>query len=265
MRTTLLLVRHGARYDYANKEEWKASCARLGLEAEDPPLSALGHEQARETAAALVREGVHVILSSPYLRVIQTAQPLAHALGLHIAIENGLAEFHHKPRRIPPPSSRVASMPEVDDLHEPLLAVCATDEYGEEPVLDYFRRMLYVARAVPQAHAGKVVACFSHAASVSLVGALTGAATLREAGTFAPCGIWKLVSDDDGASWQVVARGDDNTGHVKRNDPTTYPWGFEHARSGLAQHEELWTQALSLGPTPPPPPAPRGPVGRRGA
>ena len=80
-RTTVFLVRHGARHDYANPAAWKETCRRLGHEPSDPPLSALGHKQAREVAAALQGQGIRHILVSPYLRVIQTAQPLAHALG----------------------------------------------------------------------------------------------------------------------------------------------------------------------------------------
>ena len=52
-RTTIFLVRHGARHDYNNPQRWKEQCSRLGLERLDPPLSAMGHKQAREVAAAL--------------------------------------------------------------------------------------------------------------------------------------------------------------------------------------------------------------------
>jgi broad specificity phosphatase PhoE len=72
----------------------------------DPPLSELGHRQASETAAYLHKivkdndneEGgsgfIHKILVSPYLRVIQTAPPTAHAFGIPLSIENGLSEAH---------------------------------------------------------------------------------------------------------------------------------------------------------------------------
>ena len=86
---------------------------------------------------------------------------------------------------------------------------------------------------------GSTIACFSHAASVALVAALVRSEGLDEVGTFAPCGIWKLVSDDGGAQWRGEKRGDDNTGHVSENDPSTYSWGFEHSRSGQ-QCEDDW-------------------------
>ena len=83
----------------------------------------------------------------------------------------------------------------------------------------------------------------SHAASVALVGALTGCATLAEAGKFAPCGIWRLASSDGGATWAVEATGDHNDPHVTENDGTTYPWGFSDSRKH-AEMEAAW--ALSL-------------------
>ena len=70
----------------------------------------------------------------------------------------------------------------------------------------------------------------------------------RSSPTFQPCGIWKLESDDGGATWRVIASGADNTGHVTANDPTTYSWGFEHTKS-KDSYQSTWEAALALGPT----------------
>ena len=186
-------MRHGARYDYANKEAWAARCKAVGAEHSDPPLSALGHLQARETATALAREAPDCILSSPYLRVLQTAQPLAHAIGLPIRVEHCLAEFGHSPQRIPAAAARVPILPEVDEDYEPLLdrACRGIDPItGKEPTTEYLRRLLLFREELRHSRwYGKTIVCFSHAASVALVGALTGCATLVEAGCFAPCAI----------------------------------------------------------------------------
>ena len=90
-------------------------------------------------------------------------------------------------------------------------------------------------------------AIYSHAASVALVGALTGCATLAEAGKFAPCGIWRLASSDGGATWAVEATGDHNDPHVTENDGTTYPWGFSDSRKHAASIS-AWAEAVKLGP-----------------
>merc|ERR1712070_447924 len=104
--------------------------------------------------------------------------------------------------------------------------------------------------------AGKCVVCFSHAASLAFVAALTGR-SLLDAGTFAPAGIFKLVSHD-GTSWALEAHGGDNSGHVLRNDPNTFPWGFQHCFKSYhdectgaeitteEQTESAWEQAKAV-------------------
>ena len=126
--TTIILVRHGDRYDYADKAAWALRAEKLGLNAVDPPLSALGHAQARETAAELAKLGIDAILSSPYLRVLQTCQPLAHLTGMSICVEDGLAEFPHTPGAIAPARQRVPFVPEIDDEYHSMHTV--TTESG---------------------------------------------------------------------------------------------------------------------------------------
>ena len=187
-RITIILVRHGDRYDYANADRWSAAVdaseassndANLldesvprGINRADPPLSALGHAQARATAKVLMAEHPTHILVSPYLRTIQTAQPLAHASGLALQLEEGLAEFKHTHGTLPRAATRFATFPEVDDSYECLYSF---DRFGpprfeKEDVLGYFRRILRMARMLrsPRFFDSTVV-CFSHAASVALV------------------------------------------------------------------------------------------------
>eukprot|EP00310_Coccolithus_braarudii_P022566 CAMPEP_0183338700 /NCGR_PEP_ID=MMETSP0164_2-20130417/5899_1 /TAXON_ID=221442 /ORGANISM="Coccolithus pelagicus ssp braarudi, Strain PLY182g" /LENGTH=269 /DNA_ID=CAMNT_0025508587 /DNA_START=6 /DNA_END=815 /DNA_ORIENTATION=+ len=245
---TLFLIRHGDRWDYANKEAWASRCAAHGHVVEDPPLSALGHRQAREVAAALSGEQVSAILVSPYARVLQTAQPLAHALALPMYVEPALAELGHLPQKIVDAAARVPFFPEVDETYRPIQGGIVTDgATGKEPRLEYLRRILTLAEALSERFPGQTIAAFSHAASVALVAALTKSPSLCAAGTFAPCGIYKLVLSDDGA-WHVESRGDDNSAHISRNSPTTFPWGWQHIRHASSDEvEALWARALALG------------------
>lgn len=245
--STIFLVRHGDRFDHTNPEAWQATCRRLGHEPTDPPLSALGHQQARETAAVLAREGIECILCSPYLRVIQTAQPLAHLTGLPIYVEEGLAEFGHTPCRIPAAGERTAYFPEIDDTRAPLLSACTVDKFGTEVRLEFFRRMVFMAATLRRRYAGRRVALFSHAASLALVVPLLAWPSLEAAGTFAPCGIFELSSTDGGDTWRLLRHGCDNKAHVTSNDGATYLWGF-HRGQGLAVYEALWQEACRLGP-----------------
>lgn len=58
----------------------------------DPRLTDLGHAQAEEAARQLVEEDIRHIIVSPYTRTLQTAQPVAAALGLPITINPAVRE-----------------------------------------------------------------------------------------------------------------------------------------------------------------------------
>jgi broad specificity phosphatase PhoE len=53
----------------------------------DPRLTELGHTQAADAAQQLLGQGIRRIIVSPYSRTLQTARPVAAALGLPITID----------------------------------------------------------------------------------------------------------------------------------------------------------------------------------
>ena len=53
----------------------------------DPPLTPLGHAQAAEAARALGPERIRRILVSPYTRALQTAAPIAAAVGAQVLVQ----------------------------------------------------------------------------------------------------------------------------------------------------------------------------------
>ena len=59
----------------------------------DPALSEEGIEQARRLPEALARFPVSRLVSSPQRRAVQTAEPVAEALGLSVDIDERLAEY----------------------------------------------------------------------------------------------------------------------------------------------------------------------------
>lgn len=89
----LIIVRHAYRLDEAD-ESWPARALRP----QDSPLAPLGVRQAQAIGATLarrdagVRSPVAVVLSSPFARTVQTAAAIASALGVGLAIEEGLCE-----------------------------------------------------------------------------------------------------------------------------------------------------------------------------
>jgi hypothetical protein len=78
----VFVIRHGDRWDYMHPE-WLETASRKG----DPPLSTLGHQQARETGifldSLLAHEGFTadsiIWLASPFLRTLQTSDDALNA------------------------------------------------------------------------------------------------------------------------------------------------------------------------------------------
>ena len=62
-------------------------------EGSDPSLSADGIEQAARLPGALARFPIRRLVSSPQVRAIQTARPVADALGIEIEIDERFAEY----------------------------------------------------------------------------------------------------------------------------------------------------------------------------
>lgn len=96
---TIYLVRH---------------CAASG-QAPDAPLTGDGRETAHALAAALCGFGIQRILSSPYRRAVETAQPLAERLGLPVTADARLVERVLTPTPVPDWRERlVASFTDLD-------------------------------------------------------------------------------------------------------------------------------------------------------
>lgn len=82
--TELVFVRHG-------QPEW----VRDGLNVDNPPLTALGHEQAQRLAERLADEHFDEILVSPLTRADQTARPLLQRLGREPVLAPWLEEIRN--------------------------------------------------------------------------------------------------------------------------------------------------------------------------
>jgi probable phosphoglycerate mutase len=61
---------------------------------EDPPLSDLGRRQGERLAAAFAGQKIDAVYSSPLARALDTARPVAAALGLEVRVLDDLKELH---------------------------------------------------------------------------------------------------------------------------------------------------------------------------
>jgi broad specificity phosphatase PhoE len=78
----------------------------------DPNLSEEGIEQAKRLPDALARFPVTRLVSSPQVRSIQTAQPVADALGLAVDIDERIAEYDRDMAHYIPIEQIAAEYPE---------------------------------------------------------------------------------------------------------------------------------------------------------
>jgi broad specificity phosphatase PhoE len=85
---TVWIARHGHRFDFAYPE-WFLTAERRY----DPALSDEGFVQVQQLANRLKQEPIDHLFCSPFLRAIQTAQPIAQLLDLPLKIEQGLGEW----------------------------------------------------------------------------------------------------------------------------------------------------------------------------
>ena len=78
----LYLVRHGkagSRHDFHGDDRMR-------------PLSSAGQRQAQALADSLIAAGVKSLLSSPFVRCIETLQPIARSIGATVEIDKRLGE-----------------------------------------------------------------------------------------------------------------------------------------------------------------------------
>ena len=78
----------------------------------DPDLSEEGIEQAKRLPDALARFPVTRLVSSPQVRSVQTAQPVADALGLTVEVDERLAEYDRDLAHYIPIEQIAAEFPE---------------------------------------------------------------------------------------------------------------------------------------------------------
>ncbi len=85
---TIWIVRHMHRQDTGNPH-WRTQATYP----DDPDLSPQGHAQAQRLGQFFADHPLDHIFSSPFLRAISTAWPVAQRQQLPIKLENGLGEF----------------------------------------------------------------------------------------------------------------------------------------------------------------------------
>jgi broad specificity phosphatase PhoE len=100
----MILLRHGQ-----SEFNLRFTATRRDPGIEDARLTEYGHHQAEHAARKLADEPITRIIASPYTRALQTAEPLAHRLGLRIEILPIVRERFGLACDIGTPCSRLAA------------------------------------------------------------------------------------------------------------------------------------------------------------
>jgi len=206
---SLYFVRHGIRADFADPA-WRDGADNP----DDTPLSEAGYRQAADIAGALRGKGIEHIFSSPFLRALEAAQPLAEASGVAIRREPGFTEwlnpawFGHAPRWLSL-AEAVFRFPRIDGGHEPLHEPSFPEE-TESPGV-YNRVGMVLERLFERFPHGDV-AIFAHGSPLGqgiarLIGTLEGVDLHMGA-------ITRLVRK--GETWYLGGSGSD---HLRDPDP----------------------------------------------
>ncbi|MFP4977529.1 histidine phosphatase family protein [Paenibacillus sp. CN-4] len=138
MNTHIYLVRH-AHSNYSSDEL-------------NRPLSERGKRDADKVTEILKKEGIQVLISSPYKRAVQTIEGLADTLGASIVIENSFRE------------RTLAGQP-VDDFESALSKVWEDDCFaweGGESNLDARQRGVEALTTILKQYPGKNIAVGTH-------------------------------------------------------------------------------------------------------
>ncbi|WP_296139665.1 histidine phosphatase family protein [uncultured Tessaracoccus sp.] len=152
----LILIRHG---------QTDSNVQHL-LDTQHPgaPLNATGREQAEELVARIAHEPVEALYTSDLTRAVQTAEPLAQALGLEPTVLPGLREISAGDDEMSPDWERYVSV--LESWSPTNLDVSVP---GGETAREFAARYVGAVRTI-EAAGHRVAAVVSHGAAIRVFG-----------------------------------------------------------------------------------------------
>lgn len=148
--TYLFLIRHG-------ENEWTERGALAGR-TPGVHLNEKGHQQAQDVAQRLKEQPISAVYSSPLVRCVETAQPLADALNLPVRIEPGVLEVDYG-------DWRGGELKELGKRPEWQLVQLFPGGFrfpGGETLRETQSRVIATLERIRTAHAGQAVAIYAH-------------------------------------------------------------------------------------------------------
>jgi len=136
----------------------------------NPPLTAAGREQAQRLADWLAHEHIDRIVSSPQRRAVETAEPLAKALGLTVEVLDGLVEYDVQADHYIP----VEELRATKDERWLAMVEGRWGEFGGEDPTAFTARVARTVDEIVTGHPGETVVAVCHGGviNVALAGVL---------------------------------------------------------------------------------------------
>jgi len=223
MALRVWVVRHGDRLDFEmGQEKWRAIAQRVN----DPCLSDLGHQQAVETAQAVASENDRPdrrptsIISSPFLRCIETSNPLAGLLGLPIKIDHSLFEVVFTGESMPSLADRACYFPRIDLDYESVFKPPSGEGFPVECIARYGE----AASRLVEKFEGESIVLVTHAAGVCAIVAKLLKAPIRAINAASPCCLFCLDRDSSADEWRLSEKYSGSTSHLSSLADGTKPW-----------------------------------------
>jgi broad specificity phosphatase PhoE len=172
---TLWLIRHAHRWDFVQPEWFETATYPY-----DPPLSPQGFDQAANLVEKFSSIAIDRIYTSPFLRTIQTADPIARSLRLSIQLEWGLCEWLYQAwtselPKTTPINRLITDYPYIDTTYQSLVMPCYPETTEQLDV-----RIAMLADKLSQCNDDQHIVAIAHKGSVlGIAQALTGESSWR--------------------------------------------------------------------------------------
>jgi probable phosphomutase (TIGR03848 family) len=154
--TYLLLIRHG-------ENDWVGT-DRLAGRTPDVHLNEKGRQQASNLGTLLTKQPIAAIYSSPLERCLETAQPLAQALGQPVITETDLLEVDYGEWR----GANLKELAKLPEWHMVQHFPSIFRFPGGETLREVQSRAIQALERICSRHPNQVVAVFSHADLIRL-------------------------------------------------------------------------------------------------
>lgn len=162
-------------------------------EAADPGLDEVGGAQAGRLAAWLAEESIDALYSSPLRRALETAKPLADALGLETVVEDGLAEYDRG-------LSFYIPLEELRSSGDPRWEMMMADYWAAEKVdpAAFIETVVMTFERLIESHAGERVVAVCHGGVINVY--LAHVLGTRDSMFFLPeyTGVARVLASRDG-------------------------------------------------------------------